>query len=267
LSASLSRRRRPSEREGEKGQAFIETLLMIWLLTLVISAIIQVFLVHNYAFQMANNAYYSLFKDKAYGTYNKPSHSFDGFPNWPKKPLRAVSPLAQAGGRVHVLAGGGVNWSEDDRAAIPMMPFFQDSIVEELQNRGITRAPVRLKLGTKVGGLNYLETKYLRMGMGTEGGFGAFFGMIESLISMSSQLGTNYTDYTDGYDQGDLEDQADDYDDANDDLNNQDPNAAQNARDQWDNAHGDFNHDGYNDACESIHGNNHPSCNNHRPWE
>ena len=31
---------------------------MVWLLTLLLSAIFQVFLVHNYTFQMANNAYY-----------------------------------------------------------------------------------------------------------------------------------------------------------------------------------------------------------------
>ncbi len=241
---------------------------MIWLLTLLMSAIIQVFLVHNYAFQMANNAYYSLFKDKAYGKYNKPSEKFQGFPNFAqKKPLRAVSPLAQAGGKIHVTAGGAINWSDDDRAAIPMMPFFQDSIVKELENRGITRGPVRLKLGTKISGLNYLETKYLRMGMGTEGGFEAFFGMIESLIGMAGELGTDYTKYTNGYDEDDLKGKSDQYDNANDDLNNQDPNAAQHARDQWDNAHGDYNHDGYNDVCEQIHGNNHPSCNNHRPWE
>jgi hypothetical protein len=107
-----------------------------------------VFLVHNYAYQMANNAYYSLFKDKAYGTYNKPTHRFEGWPNWPHKPLRSVSPLAQAGGRVHVQAGGDVNWSEDDRASIPMMPFFEDSIVLELRNRGVTREPVRSSSGT-----------------------------------------------------------------------------------------------------------------------
>jgi hypothetical protein len=241
---------------------------MIWLLTLLMSAIIQVFLVHNYAFQMANNAYYSLFKDKAYGKWNKPSEEYQGFPNFDqKKPLRAVSPLEQAGGKVHVTSGGPINWSEDDRAAIPMMPFFQDSIVKELQNRGITRAPVRLKLGTKISGLNYLETKYLRMGMGTEGGFGAFFGMIEALFKMAGQLGVNATDYTNGYDPSDLENEGDKYDQANNDLNNQDPNAAQNARDQWDEAHGDYNHDGYNDVCESMHGNNASICNNHRPWE
>ncbi len=84
--------------KGEGGQAFIETLLMIWLLTLLLSAIIQVFLIHNYTFQMANNAYYSLFKDKASGEYNTPSKAFSGFPNPPKKPLRTVKALQQAGG-------------------------------------------------------------------------------------------------------------------------------------------------------------------------
>jgi hypothetical protein len=240
---------------------------MIWLLTLVLSAIIQVFLVHNFAFQMANNAYYSLFKDKAYGTYNKPSHEFAGFPNYPHKPLRAVSPLAQAGGKVHVSVNDAITWSEDDRASIPMMPFFQDAIVKELGNRGINKPPVRLKLGNYSPGLNYFTTKNLYMGMGTEGGFEAFFGMIDSLIKMSSKLNTNYTKYTDGYDQGDLEGKAGDYDNANDELNSQDPDAAQKARDTWDIEHGDFNHDGYNDFCEQQHGNNNPTCNNHRPWE
>jgi hypothetical protein len=109
--------------------------------------------------------------------------------------------------------------------------------------------------------------KFLWMGMGTEGGFEAFFGMIEALIGISSELGRNYTDYTEGYDQDDLEGYEDDYGNANDEMNDQDPNAAQNARDQWDVAHGDFNHDGYRDACEAIQGNNHPSCKNNRPWE
>ena len=240
---------------------------MIWLLTLLLSAIIQVFLVHNYTFQMANNAYYSLFKDKAYGRYNKPDRGFAGYPNWHKKPLRTVKPLQQAGGRVHVLAGAGINWSEDDRAAVPMMPFFEDAIVEQLQRGGITRAPVRLKIGSPVPGHNYLQMKFLHMAMGTEGGFGAFFDMIGSLISISSELGRNYTDYTDGYSDTDLGGLAGDYGDANDDLNNQDPDAAQKARDQWDVNHGDFNHDGYRDACELVRGDNHPDCKNDRPWE
>lgn len=253
--------------KSQKGQALIETVLMMWLFAVLLSAIIQVFLVHNYSYQMANNAYYSLFKDKAYGTYNKPSHRFEGYPNWPHKPLRSVSPLLQAGGRVHAQAGPEINWSEDDRAAMPMMPFFEESILLELRNRGVTREPVRLKLGNYDPGHNYMQMKFLWMGMGTEGGFPAFFGMIEALISIAPQLGASYTDYTDGYDQGDLEGFEDDYGNANDELNDQDPNAAQNARDQWDTAHGDFNHDGYRDACEAVQGNNHPSCKNNRPWE
>jgi hypothetical protein len=147
------------------------------------------------------------------------------------------------------------------------MPFFEDAIVLELRNRGITREPVRLKLGRRVPSQNYLETKFLWMGMGTEGGFGAFFGMIESLIGMSAELGREYTDYTEGYDEDDLHDQEDDYGDNNGDLNGTDPNSGQNAKDQWDIQNGDFNHDGYHDGCEAIHGNNHPSCKNDRPWE
>ena len=166
-------------RGGETGQAFVETLLMVWLLTLLLSAIFQVFLVHNYTFQMANNAYYSLFKDKAYGQHNDPDKEFAGFPNWNKKPLRTVVPLQQAGGHVHDLSGGpGVSWSEDDRAAVPMMPYFEDSIIEQLQNAGVTRAPVRLKIGSPVPGHNYLDHKFLNMAMGTEGGFEAFANMI-----------------------------------------------------------------------------------------
>jgi hypothetical protein len=267
LRAAPGAKRLAAAQRAEAGQALIETVLMIWLFAILLSAIIQVFLVHNYAYQMANNAYYSLFKDKAYGTYNKPTHRFEGWPNWPHKPLRSVSPLQQAGGRVHVLAGGDVNWSEDDRASIPMMPFFEDSIVLELRNRGITREPVRLKLGRYDSSLNYLPMKFLWMGMGTEGGFEAFFGIIEGLIGMSGELGRNYTDYTEGYDQGDLEDMEDQYGDANDDLNDQDPNSGQDAKDSWDIAHGDFNHDGYNDGCEAVRGNNHPACENDRPWE
>ncbi len=251
-------------RGGETGQAFVETLLMIWLLTLLLSAIFQVFLVHNYTFQMANNAYYSLFKDKAYGKHNDPDMEFVGFPNWNKKPLRTVVPLQQAGGRVHDLSGGpGVSWSEDDRAAVPMMPYFEESIIEQLQNNGITRAPVRLKIGSPVSGHNYLDLKFLNMAMGTEGGFGAFANMIASIVGISTELGRSYTDYTDGYTDGDLDGLLDDYDDENDDLNSQDPETARRA---WDEAHGDFNHDGYNDACEAIRGNNDASCRNNRPW-
>jgi hypothetical protein len=261
---------RDSSRLGsERGQALIETALMMWLFAILLSAIIQVFLAHNYAYQMANNAYYSLFKDKAYGRYNKPTQAFKGWPNWTpvRKPLRSVSPLQQAGGRVHNSAGGAINWSEDDRSSIPMMPFFEDAILLELRNRGVTRGPVRLKLGNQIPGLNYLETKYLSMGMGTEGGFEAFFGIIEGLFGMAGELGANASDFTGGYDQGDLEDLEDDYGDANGELNDQDPNGGQDAKDRWDTEHGDFNHDGYRDACEAVQGNNHPSCKNNRPWE
>ena len=238
---------------------------MIWLFAVLLSAIIQVFLVHNYSFQMANNAYYSLFKDKAYGTYNKPSHRYEGWPNWPHKPLRSVSPLQQAGGKVHVMAGGDVNWSQDDRAAIPMMPFFENSIILELRNRGVTRDPVRLKLGRHDPSLNYMPMKSLWMGMGTEGGFGAFFGMIEALIGISGELGRSYTDYTDGYTDDDLEGYQDDYENEDDELNDQ--GTGEEAKDQWDVDHGDLNHDGYRDQCEAMNGDNHPSCKNNRPWE
>jgi hypothetical protein len=109
--------------------------------------------------------------------------------------------------------------------------------------------------------------KYLRMGMGTEGGFGAFFDMIGSIVSISSALGRDPSAYTGGYSEDELDDLFGDYEGANDDLNNQDPNAAQDARDTWDEAHGDFNHDGYNDPCEALHGNNASQCRNDRPWE
>ena len=143
--------------------------------------------------------------------------------------------------------------SEDDRAAVPMMPFFEDAIVEQLdEGFDITRPPVRLKIGSRVQGQNYLDMKFLSMAMGTEGGFKAFFEMIGSVISISNELGTSYTDYTDGYTEGDLVDELGDYDNADDDLNNQDPDAAQKAREQWDVEHGDYNHDGYEDACELI---------------
>ena len=251
---------------GETGQAFVETLLMIWLLTLLLSAIIQVFLVHNYTFQMANNAYYSLFKDKAYGEHNDPDKEFIGFPNWTpvRKPLRTVSPLQQAGGRARDLSGGpAVSWSEDDRAAVPMMPYFEKSIIEQLQNIGVTRAPVRLKIGSPVEGGNYLDQKFLSMSMGTEGGFTAFGNMIASIFAIARELGQSGSNYTDGYSEDDLGGLLDDYDDQNDDLDGQDPEAARRA---WDEAHGDFNHDGYNDVCEIINGNNDSSCRNNRPW-
>jgi len=99
--------------------------------------------------------------------------------------------------------------------------------------------------------------------MGTEGGFEAFGNMIASIVGISTRLGRSYTDYTDGYTDGDLDGLLDDYDDENDDLNGQDPEAARRA---WDEAHGDFNHDGYNDVCEVMRGNNDASCRNNRPW-
>ena len=240
--------------KGEGGQAFIETLLMIWLLTLLLSAIIQVFLIHNYTFQMANNAYYSLFKDKAYGEYNTPSKAFSGFPNPPKKPLRTVKALQQAGGKRHVLAGHDVNWSDDDRAAVPMMPFYEEPIKEQLQNFGVTRAPVRLKIGNPSDGQNYLEMKFLRMAMGTEGGFTAFFEMIGSIILIAGELGENYTDFTSGYSDGDLDDMFGDYEGADEDLDNQDGDSGQKAKNQWDNEHGDFNHESSPFLVETLHG-------------
>jgi hypothetical protein len=253
--------------KSESGQALIETVLMIWLFSVLLSAIIQVFLVHNYSFQMANNAYYSLFKDKAYGTHNKPSEEYTGWPNFARfKPLRSVSPLQQAGGKVHAMTGGGDdNWSLDDRAAIPMMPFFENSIILELRNRGITREPVRLKLGTYNPSQNYMEMKSLRMGMGTRGGFEAFFAMIEALIGIANELGSNYTEFTDGYTEDDLEGYEDQYGNADGDLNEQ--NDGEDPRDVWDENHGDSNHDGYRDDCEAMNGNNHPSCKNNRPWD
>lgn len=249
--------------DGESGQAFVETLLMMWLLTLLLSAIIQVFLVHNYTYQMANNAYFSLFKDKAYGDYNDSDRKFAGFPNWPKKPLRTVTPLQQAGGRVHVLAGGAINWSEDDRAAVPMMPYFEDAIVEQLRNNGVTRAPVRLKIGTPIPGESYLRQKFLYMAMGTSGGFTEFFEMIGSIVAISGHIGRNYTDFTGGYSEDELGDIFDGYEDADDDLDSQDP---ENAQDAWDEAHGDFNHDGFNDACEVLRGNDDPQCSTGSPF-
>jgi hypothetical protein len=254
-------------RENQHGQAFVETLLMIWLLTVLISAIIQVFLAHNYIFQMANNAYYSLFKDKAYNTYNKPDVEFSGFPNWPSKPLRTVRALPQAGGKIHEFRTPEINWDHDDRASLPIMPFFKDSIMEELQNRGISRQPLWLKVGTKIEGRNFLDQKTLRMAMGTEGGFEAFFDMIGSIIQIAQRLGENYTDYTEGYNEGDLEGMEDQYNQGNNQLNSQDPDAAQKARDQWDVEHEDYNHDGYREPCEAAQGDNHPSCKNDRPWE
>jgi hypothetical protein len=91
--------------------------------------------------------------------------------------------------------------------------------------------------------------------------------MIEGLIGIAGELGQSYTDYTGGYDADDLEDLEDDYDDANQDLHDQDPSGGQKAKDGWDEEHGDFNHDGYRDACEAVQGNDHPSCKNDRPWE
>ncbi len=237
---------------------------MIWLLTLLLSAIIQVFLVHNYTFQMANNAYYSLFKDKAYGEHNSPEKEFAGFPNWHKKPLRTVVPLQQAGGRARDLgAGPAVSWSEDDRAAVPMMPYFEKSIIKELQNIGVTRAPVRLKIGSPVPNHNYLNQKFLSMAMGTEGGFGAFGNMIVSIFNIASELGRNYTNYTEGYTNDDLNGLLNDYETQNGNLEGQDPDEARRA---WDDAHGDFDHDGYNDNCEILYGDNAAPCrNNNRP--
>lgn len=257
---------RQREQGREAGQAFVETLLMIWLLTLLLSAIIQVFLMHNYTFQMANNAYYSLFKDKAYGDKNFSDEEFVGFPNWTpvRKPLRAVAPLQQAGGRVRDLAGGpGATWSEDDRAAVPMMPYFEKSIIEQLQNNGITRAPVRLKIGSHAPGQNYLDPKFLSMSMGTEGGFEAFGNMIAAIFGIASALGTSGSEFTDGYSGGELDGLLGDYEDQAGELDGQDPEQAKQA---WDEAHGDFNHDGYNDMCEALQGNNDPSCRNNRPW-
>jgi hypothetical protein len=242
---------------NESGQSLFETLLMVWLLTLLISAIIQVFLIHNYTFQMANNAYYSLFAHKAYQQYS-PGYKkgFAGFPNWPKKPLRAVTALQQAGGRVHDEAGGPVNWSEDDRASLPVMPYFEDEIVEALKRAGITRDQVRLKVGTPLPGKNYLDMKFLRMAMGTEGGFGAFGTMISGLVRMAGKLGTDYTNYTGGYSDDFLEGLEGQYNNQSNELGGQEDGQA--AKDAWDENHFDFDHDGYNDFTNAK---------NDRPWE
>jgi hypothetical protein len=250
--------------ESERGQSLFETVLMVFLLTLLLSATIQIFLVHNYAYQMANNAYFSLFKDKAYNTYNKPSKGYAGYPNWPKKPLRTVKPLKGSG--IATLGNAAATWSQDNRASVPMMPFFEEPIIRELRNIGVTREPVRLKIGSPIQGHNYLDMKWLYMGMGTEGGFGAFFEMISSLVQMAVKLGKGATTYTNGYSYGDLQNMQGDYDSSNNDLNSSEDGGKAQQEYAWDEAHGDYNHDGYNDACESVHGNNHPSCKNPRPW-
>jgi hypothetical protein len=251
--------RRP---KGEVGQAFIETVLMVWVLTFLLSAIIQVFLIHNYTFQMANNAYYSLFKDKAYGEFNFSNKEFSGYPNWPKKPLRAVKPLKQAGGKVHVLAGHDVNWSEDDRAAVPMMPFYEEAIKKELQNVwDVTLPPVRLKIGTPLpDGENYLQMKFLHMAMGTEGGLGAFFGMIGSIIEIAGDLDKNYTDFTGGYSEAEMANMAGSYEDKSAELANYEGADGQAAKDKWDEEHGDYDHNGVEDWCLF-------DCETNRPWE
>lgn len=238
---------------------------MAWLLTLLISAIIQVFLVHNYTFQMANNAYYSLFKDKAYDNNNSYDVGFMGYGNYTpvRKPFRAVNAQSGAGGtgEVHTQSEGATATWRDDRAAVPMMPYFEPYIIAELESRWNMSEKVRLKVGTYDPNANpHIKPKFLRMAMGTEGGFGAFFGMIESLISMAGDFGGSLPEYTGGYDEDDLENAGDDYDDANDDLNENEPPTEEEIRREWAEANGDYNYDGYNDLCELTHGNNHPDC-------
>ncbi len=156
---------------ASSGQALIETVLMIALFTVLLSAIIQVFLVHNYTFQMANNAYYSLFKDKAYGTYNKPTHRYRGLSELAPQAAPVRVP-AQAGGRkgASEVGGGDVNWTGDDRAVIPMMPFFENAIVPELRNRDVTRGKSAAQAGKLRAGAQLPAAEGSLDGNGDRGG-------------------------------------------------------------------------------------------------
>jgi len=178
----------------------VETIFMALLLSFALVAIIQVFMVHNYAFQMANNAYYSLFKDLAYHR-NYPDKDFWGYPNYKGKPLRSVDPWPLSPGRIHVLAGGDKNWQFDDRASVPMMPFYRTPIIETLDRAGIKMDPVRLKVGTRVPGLSYLEMKFIYIGSGTKGAYLlAVIDIVTQLVGAMADIlgGGSYTDYTGG---------------------------------------------------------------------
>lgn len=173
---------------------------MALLLSFVLVAIIQVFMVHNYAFQMANNAYYSLFKDLAYNR-NYPDKDFWGFPNYKGKPLRSVDPWPLTPGRIHTLAGSYINWTEDDRASVPMMPFYRTPIIETMRSAGITTEPVRLKVGTRIPGHSYLDMKFMYIGSGTKGAYLlAVVDIVTQLVGALADVvgGGSYTDYTGG---------------------------------------------------------------------
>lgn len=242
------------KRAGERGQSVVETVFVVLLLTLLISGIIQIFLVHNYAFQMANNAYYSLFKHRAY-RHNQPSEEFVGFPNYYKKPLRAVRP--PKGGRVHTLAGPAVNWSEDDRTSVPMMPFYRESIIEEMERVGITAAPVRLKIGRYRPGMKYLDVKFMFIGAGTKGNdLGAIFRLLGGLFRLTRKFGGDLLNYTGGYTEDTLRHQVGSMRRAQRRQGGVGDGSA--AKDQWDELNGDYNHDGYDDFS---------GVENCRPWE
>jgi hypothetical protein len=187
-----------------RGQAVVETIFMALLLSFLLVAIIQVFMVHNYAFQMANNAYYSLFKDVAYHR-NYPDRDFDGYstdaPNFRGKPLRSVDPWPQSPGRIHVLAGSYTNWTQDDRASVPMMPFYRTPIIDTMRAAGINTDPVRLKVGTRRPGAPYLDMKFMYVGSGTKGDY--LLVVVDIAIGLVRALGElvgggSYTDYTGG---------------------------------------------------------------------
>ncbi|MGH9461108.1 MAG: hypothetical protein ACRD1X_07805 [Vicinamibacteria bacterium] len=223
-----------------RGQSLVETTVMIFLLTLMISAILQIFLVHNYAFQMANNAYYSLFKDRAY-RHNTTSDEFHGYPNYYRKPLRAVRPWP-AGGRVHRLAGSPTNWSEDDRASVPMMPFYEQAIVDQMKAAGITRDRVRLKIGQHRTGASYLDMKFLFIGAGTKGDdIWAVFRMLESLWGLTRRFGREFMGFTQGYDSESLGSQFEDLEAAVGVLGSEpDSGATEELRGVWRQRGGDF---------------------------
>ena len=248
---------------GQKGQAVVETIFMIIVLTLLLSAIIQIFLVHNYAFQMANNAYYSLFKDKAYKN-DRYDVKYQGPPNYPlKKPLRAVEPWPP-NGRVYTQSQGR-NW-EDDRASVPMMPFYKDAIIDQMKRGGITREPVRLKIGQYQQGVNWLNYKFMHIGAGTDGSYLlAIVDLVDMLIRDLSWLGGggNYQDYTMGQDIGSLGSSASGGATQQSNMgssgNLQDGDGNQRSMyEAYDFHHGDYNRDGKNDITgESTN----------RPWE
>jgi hypothetical protein len=116
-----------------------------------------------------------------------------------------------------------------------------------MKDSGITRDQVRLKIGQRRPGQNYLDMKFMFIGAGTKGDdLWAAFRMLESLLALAKRFAGS-SDYTLGYDPDTLGSQFTDLEAATGvlvDMSSSESNESrQELKDLWQEQGGDFGQD------------------------